>query len=573
MKTNRWNKGSRSKESGQAMVLVVLALALFLLGAAAFAVDMGNLWFRRQSAQNAADAACMAGAMDMLVAATGASTGRQGFTTGAAFDCQGSSAAVPCKYAAFNGYDGVTGNNVFVSFPGTVAGVPNVAVPDPTLVPNAFMRVDVLDHVQTYFAGFLSGNRTQDVRAFAVCGTVQATSPIPLVVLHPTQASSLQGNGSQGEIKILGGPTKSIEVNSGSSTAVAFGGRIDLSQGGPNYSGSQLGTFGGPATPTGTFLPGPTYWISHSAPIADPFQAIPAPTCTAACPPATPSDLAGNANCTSAKIQGQKCVVDYWKKVGGIGTAHGCPYVGNQCILYTAGYYPAGIAISGSQKAVIFDPGVYYLGGPLTVDSNATVRPSTFTPPSPNNIGGTVFYVTGSPTNCGAGGSKGLICFSANSGTHPSGLDTFDITAAKCPGGGAIDAQLLATLASNGTPYTGLSGNLLLAPCTGTYGDPTGAGQFRGMLFFQDRASNADSAYGGGGSSLAAGSLYFHQTSGFGAHLQLQGNSGSTSFILGEIVVDTLGMGGTPEIDMVLNPSKTNSILKATLLPWSDTSN
>ena len=79
-------------------------------------------------------------------------------------------------------------------------------------------------------------------------------------------------------------------------------------------------------------------------------------------------------------------------------------------------------------------------------------------------------------------------------------------------------------------------------------------------------------AYGGGGSSLAAGSMYFHQTSGFGANLQLQGNSGSTSFILGEIVVDTLGMGGTPTINMVLNPNKTNSILKATLVPWSDTS-
>jgi hypothetical protein len=51
--------------------------------------------------------------------------------------------------------------------------------------------------------------------------------------------------------------------------------------------------------------------------------------------------------------------------------------------------------------------------------------------------------------------------------------------------------------------------------------------------------------------------------------LQLQGNAGSTSFILGEIVVDTLGMGGTPTIDMVLNPNKTNSILKATLLPWN----
>ena len=62
---------------------------------------------------------------------------------------------------------------------------------------------------------------------------------------------------------------------------------------------------------------------------------------------------------------------------------------------------------------------------------------------------------------------------------------------AQCPGGAAIDPNLLATLTKNGTPYTGLNGNLLLAPCTGTYGDPTGAGQYRGMLFFQDRSSGA----------------------------------------------------------------------------------
>jgi hypothetical protein len=131
---------------------------------------------------------------------------------------------------------------------------------------------------------------------------------------------------------------------------------------------------------------------------------------------------------------------------------------------------------------------------------------------------------------------------------------------------------LLATLTKDGTPYTGLSGNLLLAPCTGTYGLSVAGVAFRGLLFFQDRSvQNIQNAYGGGGSSLAAGSMYFHESSTYTSHLQLQGNSGSTSFILGEIVTDTLGMGGTPTIDMVLNPSKTNSILKASLLPWSST--
>src|SRR5262249_23498239 len=145
--------------------------------------------------------------------------------------------------------------------------VPTSAVPGSALVPNAFMRVDITDHVPSWFSGVLSGKGSTDVRAFAACGSVLESAPVPIVVLHPTQSQSLKGNGSNGEIKILGGPSKSVEVNSGSTTAVNFGGKIDLSQGGPNYDGSQLGTFGGPATPTGTFLPGPSYWIDHAAPV------------------------------------------------------------------------------------------------------------------------------------------------------------------------------------------------------------------------------------------------------------------------------------------------------------------
>ena len=45
----------------------MLALGLAFLAAAAFSVDMSNLWFHRQASQNAADSACTAGAMDLLV--------------------------------------------------------------------------------------------------------------------------------------------------------------------------------------------------------------------------------------------------------------------------------------------------------------------------------------------------------------------------------------------------------------------------------------------------------------------------------------------------------------------------
>jgi hypothetical protein len=45
----------------------------------------------------------------------------------------------------------------------------------------------------------------------------------------------------------------------------------------------------------------------------------------------------------------------------------------------------------------------------------------------------------------------------------------------------------------------------------------------------------------------------------------MDGNSGSTSYILGEIIVDNLDMQGTPTIVMDLNPTSANNILKVAL--------
>src|SRR5262249_22545116 len=467
-------------------------------------VDMGLMWYHRQQAQNAADAACVSGAMDILVNAAGAATGNQGYTfTGNTdscypgnsngFHCSAKPGAAPCAYAARNGYTGSVNSDVCVSFPtaAQMTAVPTASKPGAGLVPQAFMRVDITDHVPSWFSGVLSGKGTTDVRAFSACGSVLESAPVPIVVLHPTQASSLHGNGTP-TIKILGGPSKSVEVNSGSTTAVGFGGTIDLSQGGPNYDGSQLGTFGGPATPTGTFLPNASYWIDHAAPVVDPFQGITAPTKPA--DPQTPSDLAGNANCTTAKFQDVTnknwpfCNVDYWKKAGGVGILHGCPDP-NGCYLLTAGYYPDTVQIKGpggpGRKTYLFDPGVYYIKNGITADANSVMRTSTFTPLSPNNIGGIKFFVKRSPQKFLVGGSKGLICIDSNSGSKASNapaLDTFSISSALCPGA-IIDPKLTASLTKNGTPFTNLNGNLLLAPCSGPYGLIIEGVAYRGLLF------------------------------------------------------------------------------------------
>ena len=94
----------RRSEGGQVVVLVLLVLGIFLLAVTAFGVDFANFWFHRQMAQTAADAACTAGAMDLLVNANIGST--LGGFPGGDFDCASTPGAAPCQYAALNGYNG-----------------------------------------------------------------------------------------------------------------------------------------------------------------------------------------------------------------------------------------------------------------------------------------------------------------------------------------------------------------------------------------------------------------------------------------------------------------------------------
>ena len=610
MKTNRWNWRSRidrTGEAGQAMLLYFLVLGTFLLGMLCFAFDLSNMWFRRQAAQTAADAACAAGAMDLFVDAQGGSTGHQGFALGTDYTCTVGATDSVCSYAQKNGYNSNgTGNQVNVSFPAAVSGV---TPPPAAMAAVPFIRVDVIDHVGTLFARILGATATKDVRAFAVCGVELATAPIPIVVLDPKSPQStppqsalnIQGNGT---IAIVGGPSQSIQVNSADANSscgqsncsinLPWGSaKIDLSKGGPSQTGSDLGVWGAPATPPGGFVPGTTgHWIAPSSPLSDPFAQVcgvgqtgcpaingnPPPTVPGT--PAVPGDLnatnsvnrTGGA-CSGLDIQAGNCFVSH--------LTHGCPDPGattpptktNGCVLYTGGAYPSGIAVGpGGSSTAIFDPGVYYVTSGLALNSGSTVRPGTGTG---DGSGGVTFYFVGSGTGAGT------VTVSANSGTK-AGLDVFNTTTGtgsmangvKCTGASTIPGNLPATI----------SGNILLGPCTGYYGDPLGAadplGIQRGFLFFQDRSGrNVQPSWGGGGQFLLAGTMYFHSCNSSGTGVgcsgpstyyndifSLSGNSGSGTYVLGSIVTDNLTLGGTSGITMDLNPNRTFNILKASIL-------
>lgn len=655
MYTNKFSRRS-DLQSGQALVFVMLGLGIFLLGAIAFAVDLSNLWFRRQMAQTAADAACTAGAMDLLVNATNGTTTLGNFDTSKdanPYDCSTGASPntgaipVPCHYAALNGFNSsisststVVGNNVSFSWSPVAPTPPGVTAPPASVAPTAFMQVIITENSPTFFAGLLRGLTQQFVGAKALCGIAQDAAPIPILVLDP-QTPAKPSGGSQPAalnvqgtptIQIFGGPQRSIQDNSAMNASSCGAtncsvnqpwgtASIDLHLAGPQGTGADMGVSGSPTSAPSGFSGGTTgHWLAPVSPIIDPFEQVCHPGQTTNCSatidgastpttpvaaPAVPSDLnttnsqnkSGNP-CVSSDIQSGNCFVTY--------KTHGCPDPAStittlSCVIYTRGAYPSGIAVK--NVTAVFDPGLYYVTGGLALQSNSTARPGTGLG---DGSGGVTFYFNGAGTISVASDSGSKIFDNFNTlkgpvdstGTPYPGMQAYTM-GVQCLSTSSVPTNLLGT--GSPSPGININGNILLAPCTGYYGDPLGAsaptaastppgvGEQRGFLYFQDRsATGVQPGFGGGGQFLLAGIMYFHScvstTSDAGAGVQcspvpstpttsssfqdifsLSGNSGASTYVLGEIVTDNLTLGGGGTINMDLNPSTAFNILKASL--------
>jgi hypothetical protein len=595
------------------MLFILLGLGLFLIGAMAFAVDMSNLWFNRQAAQTAADAACTAGAMDMLVDYTNGTTNQGGFSvsgTPTAADCSNSTnqATPPCRYATLNGFDssisqgsansGALGNNVTFQVSTTAPpGLPASAIPPTTVAANAFLSVKVTDNIPTFFAGMLRGTTKQNIGATAICGVIQATSPIPILVLNPTIPGALHMNGggalssANGDIQIAGGPPKSIQVNSdgtggGGGKPVSLSGNpsINLCAGGNSYCGSSLGVWGTQSSPAGfwsttskctgvnTLCTGTQtapIWNSPSAPIADPFASISAPS---------------------------QPTITYTLTNGTFPIAYntkGCPDPSG-CHEFSPGYYQNGIDVQGFTA--IFDPGIYYIGavnvcnnagakGALCERSGSCMRPSNQVG---DGSGGVIFYFAGAQSvNVGGGGGSCTGVNSFNTATGAQGLGVKCTSSTIVPGNipGMLTGSVLLAPCQKPTVNALCASANSNANCNLNFGDPLGIndpnGEQRGILFFQNRAMDAGNnpSWSGNGSMLLAGTMYFHQcvTSGSdtgqgcvsGAYddlLSLGGTPSSSTYVLGDVIVDKLSLSGNAGLTMDLNPSAAYTTLKASLL-------
>jgi hypothetical protein len=503
-------------ESGQASVLLLVMLGTFLLVSLAFAVDLTNLWYLRQALQTAADAACQAGAADMVVLASGATLSSAGFTVGVAGNCSSSPSATMCSYAKFNGYHGTgldagaASNSVAWSFPTTVTGV---TAPSSTITAYPFLRVIVTENVKTWFMGLVGINYQQDAAA-CTCGLSLVQSTPPIVILHPTRSGSLSQSGS-GSVTIYGGPQRSLQINSNSSGAVSLGGSasLDLRAAGPSGTGGDLGVTWGPTTSSSAYNGGTTgRWRSGTLPTVDPFGTVPAPAVPVTAP--VPASV--------------KYHVD------------GCPDPSG-CSEYSPGSYSG---ISVKNGTAIFLPGVYYLTGDLTADANSTLRNAyTSTPPT---TGGVMFYL-----------ASGGVNISANSG-NSSTLDTVPASYLTCNSSQSLPAGV----------SSALSGNVLWAQCTsrGTYvGNPStdtlSSAGARGLLIFAAHSNVPSLNFNGGGGLGFVGALYFHNST-YQDVFNLGGGSGGNTFVSGLIVTDQMSLGGNGSITMSLSAIPTIGMVK-----------
>lgn len=535
-------RDAESSEAGQAAISIVLILGLVLMGVFGFAIDFTNVWFHRQAATAAADAACQAGAMDMLGISGGMSLPNTGFTPGTASNCVSNAGATMCSYAAANGYSGTglnagaASSSVSWTFPSSVSGVTPGAGSYP------FMKVSIVENVKTYFVGLLNKTKYQQVGASSTCGIVQVKAAAPMVVLDPSSAGAFTYSGG-GAVDIVGGPQRGLQINSSSASAVTWSasGMIDLSKGGPNQTGSDVAVTGSSQIPgSGTcntvsgFCGGTTgSWKSNTLPIGDPYGAVAAPTK----PPDAPA--------VQYVHYGDDGCPDHSKNY-----INGDPNVG--CAEYSPGYYQSGITPK-SYFTSIFKPGIYYMNGSLNVGGSATIRMAKPAGSLPTD--GVMFYFL-----------KGSLNISGGSGsTDPSIVDNVSSRDLTC---------------DNSTPISGLNmpasipGNVLVAQCAknGTYwdsygdtADARGTPGSRGILVYQAHSNTTTFAFSGSGSLAYSGALYLHST-GYQTTLDISGGASTGTFILGEIIADKVSLTGSGVVKLALNPQATVNESKVAIL-------
>ena len=532
------NLPRRSSEHGQTLIPIVIFIGVFLMAMLGVAADYTQVWARRQMAQGAADAACEAAAADLyLNAVDPSSSGQNGLQSfswiGADFDCNVVNAgSPPCRYAALNGYSGA---GVHVSFPSSLPGVATL----PTSLTTAFpyVEVTITDPVSMSFTTMVGAPPTVNIKAKAGCGVTPINVPVPLVILHSTASGALSVTGSS-KIHIFGGPQRSVQVDSKDAAALTAG-IIDLSQGGPTNTGSDLAVFGGPATQPASVNIGSTgHYISPAAPFGDPFATKSAPGVPGTLGSAKPVPFAIN----------------------------GCPDP-NGCVEFTAGNYTGcktGALNPGDQGCLLLpytgsNPGFSSAAPPWTAGTafaaGTLIQPTN----AQHNAGGFVYIALNSgtsitPASSGPNPWNQTVCTRQADGSCSGGLQA----------DGSITWQNIGVVTLNklntgifdpGLYYVAANGFNLGSNSTARVSTATGDGSNGVMMYFSTSATVGVTSNSGKSSACTSASSGSGSPNGCVVSFKIDGtrSSAATGAVASRALQCPGGSANPPQVPATLD--------------------
>jgi Flp pilus assembly protein TadG len=312
------------------VVPLVALLLVGLLGVTAIAIDGGLLLANRRHAQGAADAAALAGGIDLFTH----------FDANQGIDVGGTAASSAQCTAADNGFtDGVNGTTVTVNIPPKSGPYQGLA---------GYVEVLIRMEQQRYFSRiFGSGDLPVSVRSVARGSKAARNNGI--IVLDPKDSNSLTTTAT-GYVNVTGGNiiVDSSDANGGH---ISNSGNIEAENiyftGIPGYGSSSSGQF--------IATNGSLY--SNQAPTPDPLRNLP--------PPAEPLPAFSNVNISGLP------------KVGGSVPGYPDPNNPTNGWVLPAGTYNNGIHISDNNSAHTYtlESGLFYFsGGGLSLTANAAIN-------------------------------------------------------------------------------------------------------------------------------------------------------------------------------------------------------
>ncbi len=347
------------RPSGQTFVLVSIALVV-LLGMAALAVDIGDLWTTRRLMQSAADAGAVAGADEVALGASSSGI------TAAAKDA-----------AAHNGF--TDGSSRAGGAGNVTVAVYNPPISGPFAANSNAVEVDVSQTQNTYFMKVL-GWQSVPVSTAAIAVTIGSGSCI--YSLDPSDSGATTVDGTASLNSACG-----LYDNSDNSSALTV-------SGGGTITAPLVGVVGGTNINGGGSTP-PTTGIAQ---FGDPLAYISAPNI-------------GSDPCPSGyKTQRLSGPVNPGTFCGGINVNSGATLTFNPGLYIIDG---GGLTINGG--ATVSGNGVtFYFTGANKADSN----PGSY---SGVSIASNATVNLSSPCDSSAGGIPGMLFFQDRSETNGSG--------------------------------------------------------------------------------------------------------------------------------------------------------